>query len=182
MVATAVAIDDRPSAFRYPRGDGVGVDMPDAGVPLEIGRGRVLREGGKIALLSFGARLHECLKAAEELDGFGLPATVADARFAKPLDTELVDRLARSHEILLTIEEGSVGGFGAQVLQHLSDSANLDRGFKVRCLTLPDRFVEHGKPDVMYREAGLDAAGIVATVFKALGRNEAEASAPRRLA
>ncbi len=182
MVATAVAIDDRPSAFRYPRGEGVGVDMPDVGVPLEIGRGRVLREGGKVALLSFGARLHECLKAAEELDGFGLPATVADARFAKPLDTELVDRLARSHEILLTIEEGSIGGFGAQVLQHLSDSANLDRGFKVRCLTLPDQFVEHGKPEVMYQEAGLDAAGIVSTVFEALGLDDGERAAPRRLA
>jgi len=182
MVATAAAIDDRPSAFRYPRGEGVGVELPEAGVPLEIGRGRVLREGGKVALLSFGARLHECLKAAEELDGYGLPATVADARFAKPLDTDLIDRLTRNHEILVTIEEGASGGFGAQVLHHLSSEGSLDRGFKLRCLTLPDRFVEQNKPDAMYREAGLDAAGIVATVFKALGRSETEVAASSRLA
>jgi 1-deoxy-D-xylulose-5-phosphate synthase len=182
MVATAAAIDDRPSAFRYPRGEGVGVDMPAEGKPLEIGRGRILREGGKVALLSFGGRLHECLKAAEDLNGYGLPATVADARFAKPLDTDLIDRLARTHEILVTVEEGAVGGFGAQVLHHLSSEGELDRGFKLRCLTLPDRFVEQGKPEAMYQEAGLDAAGIVATVFKALGRSEAEVAASGRLA
>jgi 1-deoxy-D-xylulose-5-phosphate synthase len=182
MVATAAAIDDRPSAFRYPRGEGVGVDLPEAGVPLEVGRGRVLREGGKVALLSFGARLHECLKAAEDLDGYGLPATVADARFAKPLDTDLIDRLARNHEILVTIEEGASGGFGAHVLHHLSSEGDLDRGFKLRCLTLPDRFVEQGKPDAMYQEAGLDSAGIVATVFKALGRSETEVAASSHLA
>jgi len=182
MVATAAAIDDRPSAFRYPRGEGVGIELPDEGVPLEIGRGRILRQGGKIALLSFGARLHECLMAAENLDGYGLPATVADARFAKPLDTGLIDQLSRSHEILVTIEEGAAGGFGAQVLQHLSNQGSLDRGFKLRCLTLPDRFVEQGKPEAMYHEAGLDAQGIVATVFKALGRSEAEVAASGRLA
>jgi 1-deoxy-D-xylulose-5-phosphate synthase len=182
MVATAAAIDDRPSAFRYPRGEGIGVDLPDAGVPLELGRGRVLREGGKVALLSFGGRLYECLKAAESLDGYGLPATVADARFAKPLDTDLVDRLARTHEILVTVEEGATGGFGAQVLHHLSSEGGLDRGLKLRCMTLPDRFVEQGRPEAMYQEAGLDAAGIVATVFKALGRSEAEVAALGRLA
>ena len=182
MVATAAAIDDRPSAFRYPRGEGVGVELPETGVRLEVGRGRVLREGGKVALLSFGARLDECLKAAEDLDGYGLPATVADARFAKPLDTDLIDRLARNHEILVTVEEGASGGFGAQVLHHLSSAGGLDRGFKLRCLTLPDRFVEQNKPEAMYREAGLDAAGIVVTVFKALGRSETEVAASGRLA
>jgi 1-deoxy-D-xylulose-5-phosphate synthase len=176
MVATAAAIDDRPCAFRYPRGEGVGVDMPAEGKPLEIGRGRVLREGGKVALLSFGTRLQECLKAAEDLDALGLPATVADARFAKPLDTELIDRLAREHEVMVTIEEGSTGGFGAQVLHHLSNAGTFDRGFKLRCLTLPDRFVEQDKPEAMYQAAGLDAAGIVAAVFRALGRTESEAS------
>jgi 1-deoxy-D-xylulose-5-phosphate synthase len=176
MVATAAAIDDRPSAFRYPRGEGVGVDMPSEGKPLEIGRGRVLREGGKVALLSFGTRLQECLIAAEDLDARGLPATVADARFAKPLDTDLVDRLAREHEVMVTIEEGSTGGFGAQVLHHLSGAGTFDRGFKLRCLTLPDRFVEQDKPEAMYQAAGLDAAGIVAAVFRALGRTDNEVS------
>ena len=174
MVATAVAIDDRPSAFRYPRGEGVGVDMPDEGKPLEIGRGRILREGGKVALLSFGTRLHECLKAAEDLDAFGLPTTVADARFAKPLDTDLINRLAQNHEVLVTVEEGSTGGFGAQVMHHLAAEGGLDHGLKLRCLTLPDRFVEHGKPEAMYEAAGLDAAGIISTIFKALGRSEAD--------
>ena len=177
MVATAAAIDDAPSSFRYPRGDGVGVDLPEAGVPLEIGRGRILREGGKVALLSFGARLGEALKAAEELETYGLPATVADARFARPLDTRLIDRLARGHEVLITIEEGAGGGFGAQVLAHLAASGALDRGVRVRTLTLPDRFVEHGKPELMYADAGLDSAGIVAAVFAALGR--AGTAAPR---
>ena len=161
MVATAAAIDDRPSSFRYPRGDGIGVEMPEQGVPLEIGRGRILREGGKVALLSFGARLGECLKAAEDLDAYGLPATVADARFAKPLDTALIDRLAREHEVLITIEEGSVGGFAAHVLAYLEKSGALERGIKVRSLTMPDRFVDQDKPEAMYAAAGLDAAGIV---------------------
>jgi 1-deoxy-D-xylulose-5-phosphate synthase len=180
MIATQVALDDRPSSLRYPRGEGVGVDMPEHGVPLEIGRGRVLREGGKVALLSFGARLDECLKAAEELDSYGLPATVADARFAKPLDTDLVDRLAREHEVLVTIEEGSVGGFASQVLSHLVKTGALERGLKVRTLTLPDRFVDHDKPEAMYRAAGLDAGGIVATVFAALGRDAAGHAGARR--
>jgi 1-deoxy-D-xylulose-5-phosphate synthase len=177
MVATAAAIDDRPSSFRYPRGDGVGVDLPAIGVPLEIGRGRIVRDGGKVALLSFGTRLNDCLKAAEELDAYGLPATVADARFARPLDTGLIDRLVRDHEVLLTIEEGAGGGFGAQVLAHLARSGALDRGVRVRTLTMPDRFVEQNKPEIMYAGAGLDSAGIVTAVFAALGR--ARTAAPR---
>ncbi len=173
MVATAAAIDDRPSSFRYPRGEGLGVDMPERGVPLAIGRGRVVREGGKIALLSFGGRLAQCLLAAEELDTYGLPTTVADARFAKPLDTDLIDRLAREHEVLVTIEEGAVGGFASHVLAHLAETGALDRGLKVRTLTLPDRFIPQGKPDQMYAAAGLDATGIVSAVFAALGRTMA---------
>ena len=172
MVATAAAIDDRPSAFRYPRGEGIGVDLPATGTPLEIGKGRVLREGGKIAILSFGGRLAESLKAAEELDARGLPATVADARFAKPLDTALIDRLAREHEVLVTVEEGSAGGFGAHVLHYLSAAGTLDRGLKVRTLTLPDRFIDQDKPEAMYHTAGLDAGAIVTAVFRALGRDD----------
>jgi 1-deoxy-D-xylulose-5-phosphate synthase len=170
MVATAAAIDDRPSAFRYPRGDGLGVPMPDEGKPLEIGRGRVLREGNSVALLSFGARLGECLKAAEELAAQGIACTVADARFAKPLDNNLVLRLARGHELLLTIEEGSVGGFGSHVLEFLAREGVLDKGLKVRSLVLPDLFIEQDTPAKMYANAGLDARGIVAAVQKALGR------------
>ena len=169
MVATAAAIDDRPSAFRYPRGEGVGIDMPAEGKALEIGRGRIVREGTKVALLSFGTRLAECLKAADQLAALGLSTTVADARFAKPLDTALVNRLAREHEVLITIEEGAVGGFGSFVLQHLAVSGALDQGIKVRPMVLPDYFLEHDKPEVMYALAGLDAAAIVATAVKALG-------------
>lgn len=171
MIATAVAIDDRPSAFRYPRGEGRGVEMPEHGVPLEIGKGRILREGTKVALLSFGARLGECLKAAEELAALGLSTTVADARFMKPLDTELVLRLAREHEVLITIEEGSVGGFGSHVLQTLSDHGALDRGLKIRSMVLPDAFLDHDAPAAMYARAGLDARGIVTRVFEALGKD-----------
>jgi 1-deoxy-D-xylulose-5-phosphate synthase len=169
MVATAAAIDDRPSAFRYPRGDGLGVPMPAEGKPLEIGKGRVLREGNKIALLSFGARLGECLKAADELAAFGLSATVADARFAKPLDTNLVLRLAREHEVLITIEEGAIGGFGSYVLQALAENGMLDRGLKVRTMVLPDIFLDQDSPAAMYAKAGLDVKGIVAKAFEALG-------------
>jgi 1-deoxy-D-xylulose-5-phosphate synthase len=171
MVATAVAIDDRPSALRYPRGDGVGVTMPEEGQPLEIGRGRILREGHKVALLSLGARLSECLKAAEELGGFGLATTVADARFAKPLDTDLVLRLARNHEVLITIEEASIGGFGSFVLQTLAEHGVLDSGLKVRSMVLPDIFVDQDSPAAMYAKAGLDSRGIVAKVFEALGKD-----------
>jgi 1-deoxy-D-xylulose-5-phosphate synthase len=173
MVATQVAIDDRPSALRYPRGEGVGVEMPEFGVPLEIGKGRVVREGHKVALLSFGTRLSECLKAADELAQLGLSTTVADARFAKPLDTELVLRLAREHEVLVTIEEGSIGGFGTYVMQTLAEEGMLDRGgLKVRMMVLPDAFIDQDSPNVMYAKAGLDTKGIVAKVFEALGREK----------
>jgi 1-deoxy-D-xylulose-5-phosphate synthase len=173
MVATAVAIDDRPSAFRYPRGEGIGVPMPAEGVPLEIGRGRIVREGTTVALLSFGARLAECLKAADELAGYGLSTTVADARFAKPLDVDLLLRLAREHEVLVTIEEGAIGGFGAHVLHTLAEHGMLDRGLKVRTMVLPDVFIDHDTPAAMYAVAGLDAKGIVAKVFEALGKDAA---------
>jgi 1-deoxy-D-xylulose-5-phosphate synthase len=171
MVATAAAIDDGPSALRYPRGEGIGVPMPAHGVPLEIGRGRILREGTRVALFSFGARLAECLKAADELAALGLPATVADARFAKPLDTDLLLRLAREHEVLITIEEGAIGGFGAHVLHTLAEHGVLDRALKVRTMVLPDVFIDHDSPAAMYARAGLDAKGIVAKVFEALGGN-----------
>ena len=179
MVATAAALDDRPSAFRYPRGEGTGIALPKRGTQLPIGKGRVLREGSAVALLSLGARLPDCLIAAERLAGFGLPASVADARFAKPLDMDLIRQLARNHEVLITVEEGSSGGFGAQVLQALAREGLLDRMLKVRTLTLPDSFIEQNKPHVMYAEAGLDAAGIVASVFSALGK---DADAAARLA
>jgi 1-deoxy-D-xylulose-5-phosphate synthase len=171
MVATAVAIDDRPSALRYPRGDGVGVDMPEFGVPLEIGKGRILREGSSVALFSFGARLSECLLAAETLAAHGLTATVADARFAKPLDVDLLLRLAREHEVLITIEEGAIGGFGAHVFQALAEHGVLDRGLKVRCMILPDMFIDQDSPAAMYARAGLDAKAIAGKVFEALGRD-----------
>jgi 1-deoxy-D-xylulose-5-phosphate synthase len=171
MVATAAAIDDRPSAFRYPRGDGVGVDMPEFGVPLEIGKGRILREGTSVALLSLGTRLSECLLAAETLAAHGLTATVADARFAKPLDVDLVLRLAREHEVLITVEEGAIGGFGSYVLQTLAEHGALDHGLKVRSMVLPDAFIDQDSPTAMYAKAGLDAKGIVAKVFAALGKD-----------
>jgi 1-deoxy-D-xylulose-5-phosphate synthase len=177
MVATAAAIDDRPSALRYPRGEGLGVEMPEEGKPLEIGRGRIIREGSTVALLSFGARLGECLKAADELATFGLSTTVADARFAKPLDTDLVLRLAREHEVLITVEEGAIGGFAAHVMQALAEHGVLDRGLKVRPMILPDVFIDQDSPAAMYREAGLDAKGIVAKVFEALGKDLAVESA-----
>ena len=173
MVATQVAIDDRPSALRYPRGEGRGVPMPTEGIPLEIGKGRILREGHKVALLSYGARLGECLKAADELAALGLSTTVADARFAKPLDTDLLLRLAREHEVLVTIEEGAIGGFGSHVLQTLADNGVLDTGLKVRAMILPDLFIDQDAPAAMYATAGLDARGIVAKVFEALGRDAA---------
>ncbi|MEK9900042.1 MAG: 1-deoxy-D-xylulose-5-phosphate synthase [Rhodospirillaceae bacterium] len=172
MVATAAAIDDRPSAFRYPRGEGVGVDMPDRGTPLEIGRGRVLREGTSVALLSYGGRLQECLQAAEDLATHGLSVTVADARFAKPLDVELVHRLAREHEVLVTVEEGAIGGFATQVMTDLAEAGLLDGGLKFRPMTLPDIFIDHDTPARQYEQAGLTASGIVATVLCALGREE----------
>ena len=169
MVATAAQINDRPSAFRYPRGEGFGVPLPAVGQPLEIGKGRIVREGSKVAILSYGARLAECLKAAETLAARGLSTTVADARFAKPLDHDLIRRLAREHEVLITIEEGSIGGFGSFVLEYLARAGILDSGLKVRQMVLPDRFFEHDKPEAQYEEAGLNARHIAATALAALG-------------
>jgi 1-deoxy-D-xylulose-5-phosphate synthase len=171
MVATQVAINDRPSAVRYPRGEGRGVEMPEAGIPLPIGKGRIVRQGSKIALLSFGTRLAECEKAADELATYGLSTTIADARFMKPLDVELVMKLARDHEVLITIEEGSIGGFGSHVMQTLSDNSMLDGDLRMRAMVLPDEFLDHDTPNAMYAYAGLDAKGIVAKVFEALGKD-----------
>jgi 1-deoxy-D-xylulose-5-phosphate synthase len=179
MVATAVAIDDRPSAFRYPRGDGTGAAIPDFAEPLEIGRGRIVREGTAIALLSLGTRLGECLEAAELLAARGLSATVADARFAKPLDVDLILRLAREHEALITIEEGAMGGFGAFVLQLLAEKGALDRGLRVRTMTLPDIFQDQDKPELMYAAAGLNADGIVGVALDVLGLNRPAAGGLR---
>ncbi|MCB1480898.1 MAG: 1-deoxy-D-xylulose-5-phosphate synthase [Rhodobiaceae bacterium] len=176
MVATSVAIDDRPSAFRYPRGEGVGIEIPANPEPLEIGRGRILREGTSVAILSLGTRLAASVAAADELAGFGLSATVADARFAKPLDHDLVLRLAREHEVLITVEEGASGGFGSSVLQLLATEGVLDTGIKIRPLVLPDRFIDHAAPDAMYAEAGLDSAGIVSAVLGALGWDQSVAA------
>nr|WP_234902157.1 MULTISPECIES: 1-deoxy-D-xylulose-5-phosphate synthase [Rhizobium/Agrobacterium group] len=171
MVRTAAAYDEGPISFRYPRGEGVGVQMPERGEILPIGKGRIIKEGSKVALLSFGTRLAECLVAAEDLDAAGLPTTVADARFAKPLDLDLIRQLARHHAVLITVEEGAVGGFGAQVLHMLANEGLLDHGLKVRSLVLPDLWMDQAKPDVMYEKAGLDAKGIVSTVFTALSRD-----------
>ncbi|QDZ00494.1 1-deoxy-D-xylulose-5-phosphate synthase [Nitratireductor mangrovi] len=177
MVKTAVDYGEGPIAFRYPRGNGVGVEMPERGVALPIGKGRVLREGTKIALLSLGTRLQDCLAAAEELDAAGLSTTVADARFAKPLDRDLVARLAREHEVLITVEEAAIGGFGSHVLHFLAHEGLLESGVKVRPLVLPDEFTDQAKPERMYERAGLDSAGIVTTVFSALGATERAARA-----
>ncbi|PZQ65285.1 MAG: 1-deoxy-D-xylulose-5-phosphate synthase [Phenylobacterium zucineum] len=178
-IATAAAIDDAPSAFRYPRGEGTGVVIPDLASPLEVGKGRIVREGTAVAILSFGTRLGESLKAADLLAARGLSATVADARFAKPLDLDLLLRLAREHEALITVEEGSVGGFGAFVLHALAQHGALDRGLKVRTLTLPDVFQDHDKPEVMYAQAGLDAEGIVRGALNALGIDNVSAKGRR---
>jgi 1-deoxy-D-xylulose-5-phosphate synthase len=176
MVATAAAHDSGPIALRYPRGEGVGVDLPKQGEVLPIGKGRIVREGSRIAILSLGTRLGEALKAAEELAARGLSTTVADARFAKPLDRELILRLAATHKLLITIEEGAAGGFGAHVLTLLSDAGALEHGLKVRTMTLPDKFQDHDKPERMYAAAGLDAKGIVAKAIAALGDVERLAS------
>jgi len=169
MIATSLEIDDRPSAFRYPRGDGVGVDIPELAAPLEIGRGRIVREGTAVAILSLGTRLQESLKAADLLAAHGISATVADARFAKPLDGDLILRLAREHEALITVEEGAMGGFGAFVLQFLAEQGALDAGLKVRTMHLPDVFQDQDSPVAMYVTAGLQAEHITATALKALG-------------
>ncbi|MFW5660890.1 MAG: 1-deoxy-D-xylulose-5-phosphate synthase [Oceanicaulis sp.] len=175
MVATAVAIDDRPSAFRYPRGEGAGVDIPVNPEPLEIGKGRIVSEGSTVAILNFGARLSEVLKSADELGGYGLSPTIADARFAKPLDEDLIMRLAKEHEVLITIEEGARGGFGAFVLHFLAASGALDAGLKIRTMTLPDIFQDQDSPYAMYETAGLNAKHVTAKVLETLGR-EAEAA------
>jgi 1-deoxy-D-xylulose-5-phosphate synthase len=183
MVATAATIDDRPCAVRYPRGDGVGVTMPEAGIPLEIGKGRIITQGSTVALLSLGTRLAECIKAAEMLAAQGISATVADARFAKPLDRDLILRLAREHELLITVEEGAIGGFAAQVMQLLSDAGALERpGFKVRSMILPDIFIDHDSPPAMYAKAGLDANGIVNKVFDVFGSRHTPELQPAEIA
>ena len=170
MVRTAVVYDEGPISFRYPRGEGVGVEMPERGQILQIGKGRIVKEGTKVALLSFGTRLADCLLAAEELEAHGLSTTVADARFAKPLDEDLIRRLAREHEVLITVEEGAIGGFASHVLHFLAREGLLDGGLKVRPLVLPDEWTEQAKPEVMYAMGGLDQAGIVKAVFAALGQ------------
>ncbi|UTW57187.1 1-deoxy-D-xylulose-5-phosphate synthase [Kordiimonas sp. SCSIO 12603] len=172
MIATAASIDDRPSAVRYPRGEGLGVEVPAEGTVLEIGKGRIVKKGTSVAIVSLGARLGEALKAAEDLESRGLSTTVADARFAKPVDEQMLRDLAASHDLLLTVEEGSIGGFGAHVMDFLAGEGILDGHLKVRALKLPDAFQDHGKPDDMYEEAGLNASGIVEAVLKALGRND----------
>jgi 1-deoxy-D-xylulose-5-phosphate synthase len=169
MVATQVAIDDRPSALRYPRGEGTGVQLPAEGSALPIGKGRILREGTSVAILSLGTRLAEALKAAEQLASFGVLATVADARYMKPLDRQLIHDLAREHEVLVTVEEGAVGGFGSHVLQSLAEAGLLDARLKVRAMVLPDAFIDHGHPYKMYELAGLNASSIAKTALAALG-------------
>jgi 1-deoxy-D-xylulose-5-phosphate synthase len=176
MVATAAAHDDGPIALRYPRGEGLGVAMPARGTPLAIGRGRVLREGGKVAILSYGSRLGDALTAAEELAARGLSTTVADARFAKPLDTDLIRRLAAEHEVLLTLEEGAAGGFSAQVMTWLARAGLLDQGLRLRPMTLPDRFIDHGKPADQVDQAGLAPRHIVAQALQALGIDDSGVS------
>ena len=175
MISTAVAYDEGPMAFRYPRGEGIGVEMPEQGEVLTIGKGRVLREGSKVALLSFGGRLQETLKAADELAAHGYPATVADARFAKPLDTELVERLVKEHEVVVIIEEASIGGFASQVLDHLAKNDLIKDGLKIRPMHLPDRFLDHDAPFEMYNDAGLNAAHIVQTALLAIGADKTAA-------
>ncbi|MGF1609528.1 MAG: 1-deoxy-D-xylulose-5-phosphate synthase [Kiloniellales bacterium] len=180
MVATAAQIDDRPSAIRYPRGEGIGLDLPERGTPLEIGKGRVVREGTKVAILSYGTRLQDALKAADELAARGLSTTVADARFAKPIDQDLVRRLAKEHEVLLTIEEGAIGGFASHVMQFMAHNGLLENGLKFRPLCLPDFFIDHDKPDVQIVQAGLDPASIVAAALSALGWEEKAIERPAR--
>ncbi|MBV9238710.1 MAG: 1-deoxy-D-xylulose-5-phosphate synthase, partial [Xanthobacteraceae bacterium] len=179
MVATAAAIDDRPSALRYPRGEGTGVPLPEVGVPLEIGKGRVVREGTSVALLSFGTRLAECCRAADELAVHGFSCTVADARFAKPLDVDLILRLAGEHGVLITIEEGSIGGFGSQVMHSLAEHGALDAGLRLRSMVLPDVFIDQASPAAMYAQAGLDAKAIVAKVLGVMGRDRIETTIRR---
>jgi 1-deoxy-D-xylulose-5-phosphate synthase len=182
MVAAAASINDRPSAIRYPRGEGTGIERPGEGQVLPIGKGRLIKQGSGIAILSFGTRLGEVMLAAERPSAYGLNPTIADARFAKPLDTDLIAKLAREHEVLITIEEGAAGGFGSHVMQFLAWEGLLDRGLKVRPMTLPDIFQDQDTPERMYAEAGLDADGIVLTALNALGRSNEVPAAVNRLA
>ncbi len=179
MVATAAAIDNMPSAVRYPRGEGVGLQLPERGQVLAIGKGRIIEEGSKVAILNLGTRLAECRKAAEELNARGLSTTIADMRFAKPLDMDLIKRLAAEHEVLITIEEGSIGGFGSHVIHHMASLGMLDRGLKIRPMTLPDIFQDHDSPAKQYDQAGLTARHIVAKVLEALGQDDAAAAVAR---
>ena len=174
MVATSLMVDDGPSAFRFPRGAATGIEIPSKITPLKIGKGRIVKEGTTIAILSLGTRLGEALQAAADLDALGLSTTVADARFAKPLDKDLVRRLADEHEVLITIEEGAMGGFGSFVMQELAESGRLDRGLKLRSMILPDIFIDQDTPENMYKQAGLDAQAIVEKVFSVIGRDMAE--------
>ena len=176
MVATAAAINDGPSAVRYPRGEGVGLKLPAEGKVLEIGKGRIVQKGTHIAILSLGTRLQEALKAAQELNGHGLTTTVADARFAKPLDVNMIRDLALNHEVLITIEEGAIGGFGSHVLDYLSNEGLLENGLKVRTLKLPDVFQDQDSPDAMYKLAGLCASDIMEVALRALQRNDTSSS------
>ena len=174
MVATQVAFDEHPTALRYPRGEGVGVDLPTHGQILEIGKGRVVREGGRICLLSYGTRLAQAQLAADQLDAQGFRTSVVDARFMKPLDEALILRLARQHEILLTLEEGAIGGFGSHVMHMLAENGRLESGMKCRSLLLPDSYIDQDKPDAMYDVAGLNAAQIIETVRALLGADGAQ--------
>ena len=171
MINTAVSINDRPSAFRYPRGNGIGVELPDIKDVLEIGKGKIIKEGKKVAILNFGARLQESLKAAKNLDTKGISTTIADARFAKPLDEKLVMDLSLNHEVLITIEEGSIGGFGSHVMQMLSERGVFDKGLKMRSMTFPDKFLDQDTPEEMYKKAGLDCNSIIEKIENVLKSN-----------
>ena len=171
MINTSVNINDRPSAFRYPRGNGIGIELPEDDQKLIIGKGRFIKEGKQVALVNFGARLQECLKAANKLDAKGISTTVADARFAKPLDQKLIMDLCLNHEVLITIEEGSIGGFGSHVFQMLSERGVFDKGLKIRSMILPDQFIDQDTPENMYKVAGLDALAIEQKVVDALKSN-----------
>ena len=168
MINTSVDINNNPSALRYPRGNGIGVDLPDIDERIEIGKGRLILEGKKVAIINFGARLNECLLANEMLNKKGIGITLVDARFAKPLDENLIWEIATNHEAIITIEEGSLGGFGSHVSQFLSEKKLLDNNLKFRSMILPDKFIDHNKPEIMYKEAGLDAEAIVSKVFDVL--------------
>ena len=171
MINTSVKINDRPSAFRYPRGNGLGVDLPDINEILEIGKGRTIKKGKKVAILSFGGRLAECKKASEILISKGIDITIIDARFAKPLDEKLIMEVATNHEVLVSIEEGSVGGFGSHVMQLLSNKGVFDRGLKFRSMTLPDLFIDQDSPEKMYEKAGLDSRSIANKIEETLSSN-----------